>query len=221
MNTRIQVEHPITEMITGIDLVREMIRIAQGEPLGLSTGRRTDARRQYRSADQCRGSGQETSGRRRAKSARWRCRPGRWVRVDTMLYPGYVVPAYTTLSLPRSIVHAETRALALARLRRALDEFAIEGVVTTAALHKRLVRPGRCAGGAFRHRIFGAIAGGPAAGGLDELDYGRARWAQRRLRMSGIRYSFGADEHVIRRIDEEMGRSGKPSSRAWRSARNS
>ena len=61
------------------------------------------------------------------------------MRVDTMLYPGYAVPAYYDSLLAKIIVHAETRQLALARLRRALDEFAIEGVVTTAALHRRLV----------------------------------------------------------------------------------
>ena len=63
---------------------------------------------------------------------------GPGVRVDTMLYPGYAVPPYYDSLLAKIIVHAETRDLALARLRRALDEFAIEGIVTTAALHKRL-----------------------------------------------------------------------------------
>jgi acetyl-CoA carboxylase, biotin carboxylase subunit len=141
MNTRIQVEHPITEMITGIDLVREMIRIAQGEPLGLSQ------------ADvQMRGASIEVRINAEDPDRNFRPSPGKvgalalpagpGVRVDTMLYPGYVVPAYYDSLLAKIIVHAETRALALARLRRALDEFAIEGVVTTAALHKRLVRLG-------------------------------------------------------------------------------
>ena len=85
---------------------------------------------------------------------------GPGVRVDTMLYPGYVVPPYYDSLLAKIIVHAETRDLALARLRRALDEFAIEGVVTTAALHKRLAPADRSAGGAVRYRIFGAAAGG-------------------------------------------------------------
>jgi acetyl-CoA carboxylase biotin carboxylase subunit len=65
---------------------------------------------------------------------------GPGVRVDTMLYPGYVVPPYYDSLLAKIIVHAETRKGALARLRRALDEFAIEGVVTTASLHKRLAQ---------------------------------------------------------------------------------
>jgi acetyl-CoA carboxylase biotin carboxylase subunit len=141
MNTRIQVEHPITEMITGIDLVREMIRIAQGEPLGLSQ------------ADvQMRGASIEVRINAEDPDKNFRPSPGKvgalalpagpGVRVDTMLYPGYAVPAYYDSLLAKIIVHAETRELALARLRRALDEFAIEGVVTTAALHKRLVRLG-------------------------------------------------------------------------------
>jgi acetyl-CoA carboxylase, biotin carboxylase subunit len=137
MNTRIQVEHPITEMITGIDLVREMIRIAQGEPLGLSQ------------ADvQTRGASIEVRINAEDPDKNFRPSPGKiaalalpggpGVRVDTMLYPGYTVPAYYDSLLAKIIVHAETRELALARLRRALDEFAIEGIVTTASLHRRL-----------------------------------------------------------------------------------
>jgi len=63
---------------------------------------------------------------------------GPGVRIDTMLYPGCVVPPYYDSLLAKVIVHAETREMALARLRRALEEFEIEGVVTTASLHKRL-----------------------------------------------------------------------------------
>lgn len=139
MNTRIQVEHPITEVITGIDLVREMIRIAQGEPLGL------------KQADiEMRGAAIEVRINAEDPEHNFRPSPGRvaaltlpggpGVRVDTMLYPGYVVPPYYDSLLAKIIVHAETRDLALARLRRALDEFEIEGVVTTARLHKRLAR---------------------------------------------------------------------------------
>jgi acetyl-CoA carboxylase biotin carboxylase subunit len=138
MNTRIQVEHPITEVITGIDLVREMILIAQGQPLALAQG---DVTR--------RGAAIEVRINAEDPHRNFRPSPGRigaltlpagpGVRVDTMLYPGYVVPPYYDSLLAKIIVHAETRDLALARLRRALDEFEIEGVVTTAPLHKRLV----------------------------------------------------------------------------------
>jgi len=74
----------------------------------------------------------------RIAAVTWPAGPG--VRVDTMLYPGYVVPPYYDSLLAKIIVHAETRDVALARLRRALDEFELDGVVTTAVLHKRLAR---------------------------------------------------------------------------------
>jgi len=139
MNTRIQVEHPVTEMITGIDLVREMIRIAQGEPLSLTQ------------ADvQMRGAVIEVRINAEDPDRNFMPSPGRvaalslpagpGVRVDSMLFPGYVVPPYYDSLLAKIIVHAETREYALARLRRALDEFEIEGIVTTASLHRRLAR---------------------------------------------------------------------------------
>ena len=139
MNTRIQVEHPVTELIAGIDLVREMILIAQGEPLRLAQPQ-----------VQTRGAAIEVRINAEDPQQNFRPSPGRvtaltlpagpGVRVDTMLYPGYVVPPYYDSLLAKIIVHAETRDLALGRLRRALDEFEIEGVVTTASLHKRLAR---------------------------------------------------------------------------------
>jgi acetyl-CoA carboxylase biotin carboxylase subunit len=108
MNTRIQVEHPVTEMITGIDLVREMIRIAQGEPLSLTQ------------ADvQMRGAAIEVRINAEDPDKNFRPSPGRvaalslpagpGVRVDSMLFPGYVVPPYYDSLLAKIIVHAETR----------------------------------------------------------------------------------------------------------------
>ena len=148
MNTRIQVEHPITEMITGVDLVREMILIAQGESL---------KRRQ--SDVTARGAAIEVRINAEDPDKNFRPSPGRvsalslpggpGVRVDTMLYPGYAVPPYYDSLLAKIIVHAETRQGALARLRRALDEFAIEGVVTTASLHKRLAQTADVQAGRF------------------------------------------------------------------------
>ena len=139
MNTRIQVEHPVTEMVTGIDLVREMIRIAQGRPLSLA---QTDIK--------MRGAAIEVRINAEDPDHNFRPSPGRvnslalpagpGVRVDTMLYPGYVVPPYYDSLLAKIVVEAETRELALARLCRALDEFSIDGVITTAPLHKRLAR---------------------------------------------------------------------------------
>ncbi len=139
MNTRIQVEHPTTELIAGIDLVREMILIAQGEPLAVAQSEIT-----------IRGAAIEVRINAEDPDRNFRPSPGRvaaltlpagpGVRVDTMLYPGCIVPPYYNSLLAKIIVHAETRDLALARLRRALDEFEIEGVATTAPLHKRLSR---------------------------------------------------------------------------------
>ena len=139
MNTRIQVEHPVTEMVCGLDLVREMILVAQGRKLDLAQPQVA-----------MRGAAIEVRINAEDPDKNFRPSPGRvaslalpagpGVRVDTMLYPGYAVPPYYDSLLAKIIVHAETRDLALARLRRALDEFAIEGVVTTAALHRRLAR---------------------------------------------------------------------------------
>ncbi|MGC1354786.1 MAG: acetyl-CoA carboxylase biotin carboxylase subunit [Xanthobacteraceae bacterium] len=148
MNTRIQVEHPITEMITGVDLVREMILIAQGESL-----------KRQQSDVTARGAAIEVRINAEDPDKNFRPSPGRvsalslpggpGVRVDTMLYPGYAVPPYYDSLLAKIIVHAETRQGALARLRRALDEFAIEGVVTTASLHKRLAQTADVQAGRF------------------------------------------------------------------------
>jgi acetyl-CoA carboxylase biotin carboxylase subunit len=139
MNTRIQVEHPVTELITGLDLVREMIRIAQGEPLGLA-----------QSDIEMRGAAIEVRINAEDPDKNFRACPGKvaalalpggpGVRVDTMLYPGYTVPPYYDSLLAKIIVHAQTRDIALARLRRALDEFEVEGIVTTVGLHKRLAQ---------------------------------------------------------------------------------
>jgi acetyl-CoA carboxylase biotin carboxylase subunit len=148
MNTRIQVEHPITEMITGVDLVREMILIAQGEKL-----------KRTQSDVTARGAAIEVRINAEDPDKNFRPSPGKvialtlpggpGVRVDTMLYPGYTVPPYYDSLLAKIVVHAETRQDALARLRRALDEFSIEGVVTTAALHKRLAETADVQAGRF------------------------------------------------------------------------
>jgi len=148
MNTRIQVEHPITEMITGIDLVREMILIAQGKTLEraqadvAACGAAIEVRINAEDADK---NFRPSPGRVSALSLPG----GPGVRVDTMLFPGCAVPPYYDSLLAKIIVHAETRAGALARLRRALDEFAIEGVITTAPLHQRLARSADVQAGRF------------------------------------------------------------------------
>lgn len=139
MNTRIQVEHPITEMITGIDLVRTMLRIANGEPLPY---RQHDITRRG-SAIECRINAEDpakgffpTPGK--LQQVTLPAGPG--IRVDSMIYPGYTVPPYYDSMLAKLIVWDETREQALARLARALDEVSIEGIATTVPLHQALVR---------------------------------------------------------------------------------
>ncbi len=137
MNTRIQVEHPVTEAVTGIDLVQEMILIAQGERLRFSQAdvRLSGAAIEVRiNAEDPVKNFQPSPGRIESLSLPG----GPGVRIDTMLYPGYVVPPYYDSLLAKLIVHAETRDLALDRLKDALGELEIGGITTTAALHRRL-----------------------------------------------------------------------------------
>ncbi len=137
MNTRLQVEHPVTEMVCGIDLVREQIRIAAGERLGYT---QADIRFSGH-AIECRVNAEDpetfmpTPGRVQAFHAPG----GLGVRVDSALYAGYVVPPYYDSMVAKLIVHAPTRPEAIARLRRALEEFAVLGVKTTLPLHQRIV----------------------------------------------------------------------------------
>jgi acetyl-CoA carboxylase biotin carboxylase subunit len=137
MNTRLQVEHPVTEMVCNIDLVREQIRIAAGAPLGY---RQSDITFQGH-AIECRITAEDpvsfmpTPGRVTAFHAPG----GLGVRVDSALYAGYFVPPYYDSLVAKLIVHAPTRADAINRLRRALDEFAVLGIQTTIPLHRRIV----------------------------------------------------------------------------------
>ncbi len=142
MNTRIQVEHPITEMITGVDLVREMIRIADGQPLRL---RQEDIQMQG-AAIQCRINAEDPDNGFMPSPGRvseLTLPGGPGVRVDTMLYAGYAVPPYYDSLLAKLVVHAEDRASAIARMRGALGELRVEGVRTTRSLHQRLLNEPR------------------------------------------------------------------------------
>jgi acetyl-CoA carboxylase biotin carboxylase subunit len=137
MNTRLQVEHPVTEMVCNVDLVREQIRIAAGQPLGY---RQEDVKFSGH-AIECRVNAEDpetfmpTPGRVQAFHAPG----GLGVRVDSALYAGYVVPPFYDSLVAKLIVHAPTRPEAIARLRRALDEFAILGIKTTLPLHQRII----------------------------------------------------------------------------------
>jgi len=138
MNTRIQVEHPITEMITGIDLVREMIRVAQGYPLRF----KQDDIAMRGAAIECRINAEDPDKNFMPSPGRIseiNLPGGPGVRMDTMLYPGCTVPPYYDSLLGKLVVHAEDRPAAIARMRRALKELRVEGVNTTRALHLRIM----------------------------------------------------------------------------------
>ena len=137
MNTRLQVEHPVTEAITGLDLVREQIRIAEGHPLTL---RQEDV--QFRGhAIECRINAEDwkTFAPSPGKVAMYHAPGGMHVRVDSGLYTGYKVPPYYDSMIAKLIVYGTTREGALRRLRRALEEFVIEGMKTTIPLHQALL----------------------------------------------------------------------------------
>ena len=138
INCRIQVEHPVTEMLTGIDLVALQIRIAAGEPLGLHPGRRPAARPRDRVPDQRRGPGARLPARRR-HIERFNAPGGPGVRFDSHAYQGYEVPPFYDSLLGKLIVWGPTREAAIARGRAALSELVVEGVVTNVQIHRALL----------------------------------------------------------------------------------
>jgi len=138
MNTRIQVEHPVTEMITGIDLVNEQIRIASGARLAIA---QEDVI--FRGhAIECRVNAEhpETFRPSPGRIAYYHVPGGLGVRVDSAAYQGYSIPPNYDSLIGKLIVHGRNRTECLMRLRRALDEFVVDGVETTLPLFRRLVR---------------------------------------------------------------------------------
>jgi len=145
MNTRIQVEHPVTEMVTGVDLVREQLRVAAGSPIS------------YRQEDiVLRGSAiearinaedPETFVPSPGKVAEWHAPGGPGVRMDSHLYAGYPVPPFYDSLIGKLITWGDDRPTALARMRIALDEMVIEGIRSNIALHRRIVTDSAFAAG--------------------------------------------------------------------------
>ena len=137
MNTRLQVEHPISEMISGIDLVREQIKIAAGEPMTLSqsdivlSGHAIECRVVAEHPD--------TFAPSPGKVTEYHAPGGLGVRVDSQLYSGYAVPPHYDSLVSKLVVHADSRAECIMRLNRALDEYVIGGIETTIPLHQRLI----------------------------------------------------------------------------------
>ena len=137
MNTRIQVEHPITEMVTGIDLVREQIRVASGEPLGYKQAAIT--LRWH--AIECRINAEDPEHFVPSPGTvtAWLPPGGYGVRVDSHLMPGAIVPPYYDSLIAKIIVHGRDRAEAIGRMQRALAETIVEGVKTTIPYHQKLL----------------------------------------------------------------------------------
>ena len=137
MNTRLQVEHPITEMITGLDLVREMVRIAAGAPLGYTQ----DDVRFSGHAIECRINAEhpETFMPSPGRIGDYHAPGGLGVRVDSGLYSGYTVPPYYDSMIAKLIVHGANRNECLMRLRRSLAEYVIDGIETSIPLHQSLM----------------------------------------------------------------------------------
>jgi len=138
MNTRIQVEHPVTEMVTGLDLVKAQIRIAAGEPLAITqegvrlSGHSLECRINAEDPDRFLPSpGRVTN---------FRAPGGPGVRVDTHAYIGYVIPPFYDSLLAKLIVHGHDREEAIARMQRALDEMIVQGVHSTIPFHQKVLR---------------------------------------------------------------------------------
>jgi len=138
MNTRIQVEHAITEMITGVDLVKEQIRIAAGQELTI----RQEDIKGVGHAIECRINAEDPEMDFRPSPgtvSELICPGGPGVRVDTHLYQGYTIPSYYDSLIAKLIAYDEDRDTCIARMQRALREFTVEGVKTTIPFHQRVL----------------------------------------------------------------------------------
>ena len=175
VNARIQVEHPVTEMVTGIDLIQQQIRIADGQPLtlrqrnvpcnGAAIEVRINAEDPENGFRGCPG-----------KITKWRAPGGPGVRLDTHSHEGYTIGPYYDSLIGKLIVHRPTRTEALACMRRALDEFVVEGVKTTIPLLRKIVGPLEFHRRASRHHLYrkdlavmkvGVLTGGGDCPGLE------------------------------------------------------
>jgi len=148
MNTRVQVEHPVTEMVTGIDIVKLQLLIAAGEPLPYQ---QSDVNIQGH-AIECRINAEDPKGFVPSPGPirLWHAPGGPGIRVDSHIYSGYIVPPFYDSMIGKVIAHGETRDAAIARMKNALAEMVVEGIKTTIPLHQEI----------FNHAAF-------KAGGLD------------------------------------------------------
>jgi acetyl-CoA carboxylase biotin carboxylase subunit len=144
MNTRLQVEHPVTEMITGVDIVREQLRIAAGEPLSLTQ----DQVELHGHAIECRVNAEDprTFMPSPGLVTLWHPPGGPGIRIESHLYSGYRVPPYYDSMVGKIIAHGQDRKTAIARMRNALAEAVVEGIKTNVPLHQEI----------FQHAAFQA-----------------------------------------------------------------
>jgi acetyl-CoA carboxylase biotin carboxylase subunit len=159
MNTRIQVEHPVTEMITDIDLILEQIRVAAGGDLALA---QKDVKF-HGHAIECRINAENPVSFRPSpgKILHYHAPGGLGVRIDSAVYQGYSIPPYYDSMVGKLIVHGKTRAECLMRLRRALDEIVVDGIETTLPLFRALVREPEIINGDYHiHWLEQFLAGG-------------------------------------------------------------
>lgn len=137
MNTRVQVEHPVTEQITGVDIVREQILVAQGHPLSIA---QKDVQfRGHAIEVRINAEHPQTFMPSPGRILKYHVPGGIGVRVDSAVYGNYVVPPYYDSMIAKLIVHGQTREECLRRLARAMEEYVITGIETTLPLHQRLV----------------------------------------------------------------------------------
>ena len=151
MNTRIQVEHPVTEMVIGSDLVREQIRIAEGEGVGMT---QSDVVSRGH-AIECRINAEDSSQNFRPSPGtvtEYHCPGGPGVRVDSQLFHGYTIPPYYDSLIGKLITWGGTRDEAIRRMERALAEMRIDGVTTTIPFHRKLMRDPAFVGGRMHTR---------------------------------------------------------------------
>ena len=162
MNTRIQVEHPVTEMVTGIDLVKLQIQLAAGQPLTLASGLLPRGH-----AIECRINAEnpDTFAPSPGRLRTFHPPGGPGTRVDTHAYEDYVIPPHYDSLVAKLIVHDRTRPEALARMSRALDFFVVEGIQTSIPLHKRILRDPEFMAGRMSTRFMEGFLKRQAQGG--------------------------------------------------------
>ena len=152
MNTRIQVEHPVTEMVTGVDLIKEQIKVASGEKLGFT---QQDVTFNGWSIE-CRINAENPEKNFMPSAGRitmYLPPGGLGVRVDSAAYPGYMIPPYYDSMIAKVITYGHTREEAIARMKRALSEFVIEGVHTTIPFHLKLLNHEKFVEGQFNTKF--------------------------------------------------------------------